>query len=533
MTHNKKPAILVAIVLSALIVLPILVLMVFRADGTAPEITTQDAQPASERVDSTVDFELRQLADKAEALLSGDLATALRKGDVSLDFMAAVNRDAEKARRALSAGKLEQARESYAAVVQAVETQLAALSLAETARSLNDATYAELKRLEYLKAGFENTYREAVETYNQGLRDLNASSFEDSVNGFKMAGAILGDLEGRALQQVGSMLEAANAGLENYNLVVARSAYEQVLQMDPANGAATEGLVMVAALEGISEEVIGIKKLETDGEFEAALVRLNALLAQNSNNPFLLNQRQALEARILQRDFKAALEIAEKAEAAGDLNAAIAALKSAIALRPSAELTERLKQLQAQLKAARLETLLATGYDALRAGSYEAARTSYKEAAALAPASKEARTGLEKASSLYLANIRYSQSVSTAAKYLKAGRFPLAAKFFNEAMSSRPSNVPPSQLAEEARIRSELAVQSREAAITIESDKRTYVSLIGVFPPDRFKEKDLNLFPDVYKLKGTRKGYKDVEIELKIDARQKSHTFEVICTEKR
>ena len=120
MTHNKKPVALVAIVLSALIVVPILVLMVSRADGTAPQITTADAKPASERVDSTVDFELRQLADKAEALLSEDLASALRKGDVSLDFMAAVNRDAEKARRALSGGKLDQARDSYVAVVQTV-----------------------------------------------------------------------------------------------------------------------------------------------------------------------------------------------------------------------------------------------------------------------------------------------------------------------------------------------------------------------------------------------------------------------------
>ena len=35
--------------------------------------------------------------------------------------------------------------------------------------------------------------------------------------------------------------------------------------------------------------------------------------------------------------------------------------------------------------------------------------SSYSEALALAPDSEEARTGLEKASSLYLANIRYSQ----------------------------------------------------------------------------------------------------------------------------
>ena len=533
MTNNKKPVVLVAIVLSALIVLPILVLMVSRIGGEAPEIAAENTTPPRERVESTVDFELRQLADKAEKILSGDLAAALRKGDVSLDFMAALNRDAEKARSALSSGKLDKAKKYYTGVVQAAETQLAALSLAEAAHSLNDSTYAELKRLEYLKAAFENTYREAVETYNQALRNLNAASFQESVDGFEMAGAILGDLEGRALQQIGGMLEAAHAALENYDLSAARSAYEKVLQVDPANGGATEGLVMVSALEGISEEVKAIKALEADGQLEAALVQLDGLLARNANNPFLLNQRKAIEARILERDFKVALETAVAAEAAGDLNAAIAALEAAMALRASPELAERLEKLKVQAKAARLETLLATGYDALKAGSYDAARTLYKEAVALAPESKEARTGLEKASSLYLANIRYSQNVSTAAKYLKEGRFPIAARFFNDAMTSRPSNVPPSQLAEESRIRSELAAQSQEVAISIESDKRTYVSLIGVFPPDRFKGKDLNLFPDVYKLKGTRKGYKDVEIELKVDARNKNNTFQVICTEKR
>jgi outer membrane protein assembly factor BamD (BamD/ComL family) len=532
MPHNKKPAVLVAIVLSALIVLPILVLIVSRADGTAPQSPVQQAPSIVERVDSSVDFDLRQLADKAEALLSGDLAAALRQGDVSLDFAAAVERDAESARRALSAGKLDRARDRYTAVVQAVETQLAALSLAEDARSLNDTTYAELQRLEYLKSGYENTYREAVETYNQALRDLAASKFGDSVNGFERSGAILRDLEGRALQQVGSMLEAANAALDNYNLSAARSAYEQVLQLDPGNADAAEGLAMLRGLEGLAEAMQVVDALAADGEFEAALSQLDALLAQHASNPFLLKQRQALAARILERDFNAALEAAAKAEASSDLPAAIAALERAIGIRPSPELSARVQQLQAHVKAARVEALLATGYDALRAGSYEAARTAYQEAQALAPASTEARTGLEKASSLYLANIRYRQSVTTAAKYLKQGRFPLAAKFFNEAMGSRPSQVPPSQLAEESRIRRELAAQSGEVAITIASDKRTYVSLIGVFPPDRFKEKELKLFPDVYKLKGTRKGYQDVEFELKVDARQQSPSLEVICTEK-
>ena len=170
--------------------------------------------------------------------------------------------------------------------------------------------------------------------------------------------------------------------------------------------------------------------------------------------------------------------------------------------------------------------------DALTAGRHEAARNFYKEAVALAPESKEARTGLEKASSLYLANVRYTQNMAAAAKYIDEGRFPLAAKLFNDAMTSRPSNVVPSQNAEEVRIRKILETQSEEVLVTIRSDRRTYVSMIGVFPPDRLREKELKLFPDVYKMRGTRSGYAPVEIELKVDATRPNETITVECTEK-
>ena len=167
----------------------------------------------------------------------------------------------------------------------------------------------------------------------------------------------------------------------------------------------------------------------------------------------------------------------------------------------------------------------------MKAGSYDGARKLYREAVALAPESKEARTGLEKASSLYLANIRYTQNITSAAKYLKQGRYPRAAKFFNDAMTSRPSSIPPSQIQEESRIRTELALQSQQIGMRIVSDKKTYVSIIGVVAPDRFKEKDLKLYPDVYKLKGTRKGYRSIEMEIKVDSRSPKE-IEVICTEK-
>lgn len=530
MSRNQKPVIIVAIVLGALIILPLIILMIARAGGDAPQLGIDEA--SSKGNSAVVDFDLRQLADHAEKLLSKDLVDAVQKGDVSLDFMAGLNKEAIKARSALASGKLERAEQYYRSVVQTAEAQLAALALADQARALNDSTYAELQRLEYLQSAFTNTYREAVETYNEALRSLNAGQYQKSVDDYEMTGAILGDLEARAIQQIGDILETAKVALEAYDLSAARNAYEEVLRIDSGNKSATEGLVMVRALEGIAEEVKSIKALEAAGQYEAALEQLEKLAANNPNNPFLRNQRAAIEARILERDYNALVTEAVKAEAEGRLADAIKALEAAIALKPTAEMQKRLVALQAQYKAARLEQLLVTGYDALKAGRYEVARDLYKEAIALEPNSKEARTGLEKASSLYLANIRYTQNIANVSKYIKEGRYPLAAKFFNDAMASRPSTVPPSQIAAEQKLRTAIDAQSQEVSVTVESDKRTYVSIIGVQPPDRFKVTELNLFPDVYIVKGTRSGYKSVEIELKVDATKQNQKITVECTEK-
>ncbi|HBR94963.1 MAG TPA: hypothetical protein DEA90_12450 [Opitutae bacterium] len=532
MTRNKKPVVIVAIALAALIVLPLLLLLFSRLGASSDSDQANSESSAVKNTSEAIDFDLRQLAEKADRLIEQDLAEALRQGDVSLDFIASLKRDASKGEVALQKGALEDAALHYNSVVQRAESQLAALALADQARALNDSTYSELQSLDYLKSAFENTYREAVETYNTALRALNAGEYQRSVDDFEMTSAILGDLEARALQQTAGLLEAASQALEDYQLTAARTAYESVLDLDSANATATEGLVMVTALEGIAEEVKAIRALEASGDLEAALAQLERLAAENPQNPFIRKQRASLEARILDREYQALIDASLTAEQAADFSSAIASVEAALKLKSSTEQEARLAQLKEKYKAARLDVLLSDGYDALRAGRYEAARNFYKEAVAIAPDSKEARTGLEKASSLYLANIRYSQNITAAEKYISEGRFPLAAKLFNEAMSSRPSNVAPSQLTEEARIRASLKAQSEEVNVTIKSDKRTYVSIIGVLPPDRFKTEELKLFPDVYKVRGTRSGYESVEIEFKVDARHPNTTITVECTEK-
>jgi len=529
MTRNQKPVVFVAIALCAVMIIPLFILVLSRIAGDS-NISAGIVVPSPDA--EVIDFDLQQLAEQVEAMLKNDLTTALREGDVSLEWMAALNRDAEKARAALAAGKPERAESLYRSVLQTAQAQMEALALADKARVLNETTYAELKRLEYLKAAFANTYDEAVTTYNRALRFLTEKQYQKSVDDYEMTGAILGDLEARALQQLAGLLESGKTALEAYELGAARSAFQEVLRIDPANVDATQGLVMVHALEGIADQVQAIQALEDAGEFEAALKQLELLAANDPNNPFLNNQREAILARIQERDYQALLQESIAAEANDDFPLAIETLEAALALKSTGEQEQRLLALKEKQAEARMEQLLASGFEALKLGRYEEARRIYKEATVLSPASKEARTGLEKASSLYLANIRYTQNLNNAAKYIKEGRFPLAAKFFNDAMSSRPNTVAAAHQKEENRLRDILEVQSQEVVVTVESDNRTFVSITGVLPPDRIKEKELKLFPDVYLVKGTRPGYETLEIELKVDATQKNQTIVVECTQK-
>ena len=83
--------------------------------------------------------------------------------------------------------------------------------------------------------------------------------------------------------------------------------------------AAADGLLIVSSLDGIAAEVHGLKVLQDVGELDEALVQLEALLVKHPNNPFLLNERKVIDTQIREREFRAALALANKAEAEGDL----------------------------------------------------------------------------------------------------------------------------------------------------------------------------------------------------------------------
>ena len=98
MTKNKKPVLIVALFLAALIVIPLLLLLITRVGGSISSEIGGGSITVNQKETDIADFDLRQLAEKADNLIEQDLAKALREGDVSLDFMSDLKRNAKKGR---------------------------------------------------------------------------------------------------------------------------------------------------------------------------------------------------------------------------------------------------------------------------------------------------------------------------------------------------------------------------------------------------------------------------------------------------
>ena len=83
MIQNKKPVLIVALFLAALIIVPLLILLITRVGASVSSGIGSGSITVNQKETSIADFDLRQLAEKADNLIEQDLATALREGDVS------------------------------------------------------------------------------------------------------------------------------------------------------------------------------------------------------------------------------------------------------------------------------------------------------------------------------------------------------------------------------------------------------------------------------------------------------------------
>jgi tetratricopeptide (TPR) repeat protein len=525
MKSSKAPVIIIAIVLLALIAIPLVIF--FTPTGNGGRNAVPVMPNSSGTIHIPVENELKSLLNIAEDLVENRMREAVRTGQFGLDRYQRYRNDLDRASDLLQRGRIGPARERLQRLLSDGEKEIAAIEMREKALSTLQSIAMRLQQNQHLKVHFQNSFKEIQDLLSEGQTALQRFDYTGAHENFDAAYKLLDVLEEAALIQAEVWIEAAQNAIDNGELRPAREAFEKVLSYLPDHREATMGLAEVVALEGVEEEIQTISQLEQEGDLDAALAKIAEVIASMPENPLLKMRKKALQDAIRERDYTKAMEAAQVAAQAGDLDGQIVALERALNLKADEFTLQQLREAVAHRDRARLEDLLANAFSALRSADYVNARDLYRQALTLNPQSNEASEGLERSARLLIAEIEFRENLASARRLADQGRFPMSASFFNRAMKTRPANLPETE--DERSLRSTLERQSQQVALTLRSDNQTFVSIVGVFPPERFRSKDLMLYPDVYRIRGTRKGQPDVEIEIRVNVENGPISLTVIA----
>lgn len=522
MKSSKGPVIVLAVVLLALIAVPLFLFFAPVGNGGRdPLPIVPGALP------STQEGDLAELLNRATHLVEDRMSAAVRNQRLALDRLQRYRGDLDRVRDAVSRGRTTQARERLERLLAEGEAEMAAIEARDEALALSESLTTRIANNRHLAAHYEQSFSDIQERFEQGKAALRQADYATALEQFESVAERLDALRETATAQANSWLADAEQALREGRIQRAKEAFEKVLSLIPEQADANAGLADLEALAAMESELSRIQQMQQAGELDAALAALAPLLEQAPDNPTLRARQKALQDSILDRDHSAALTDAEAAAAAGDLDGQIAALERALDLKADNATLQLLRDAVAARDKQRLESILSDAFTALRAAQYSEARDLYRQALELDSNSAEAKEGLERAARLLIAEIEFRENLASAQRMANEGRFPMAASFFNRAMATRPANLPETDA--ERHLRTTLERESKQVTVTIRSDNQTHVSIVGVMRPEQFRSRELTLYPDVYRIRGTRRGQPDVEKELRVSVEQGAVTVTVIA----
>ena len=342
----------------------------------------------------------------------------------------------------------------------------------------------ELNRLLELS---ERIFADAVAS---GYRAIEAGDAGSAKEAFRLAliikpddgNAIRGNNRAQSLNDVLELLDRGDSLLEAARFEEAETVYQQVLDIDPDTGIATQRLTQTR------QHII-------DRDFTNAMSDGFALLEDNR----LENAR---------RLFQKALEI-----------------------KPSAqEAHNALKQTENRITVTRINNLLAKAEESEQSESWTEAVDYYEQALKLDTNLTVAQTGKQNA--LFRANLdqRLTYTISNPLRLSDQSVYNEVRALYQQAIKINPTG---RKLQDQIISLKNILDRARKpVVVTFQSNNLTDVTLYKMGNLESFTTRQVSLVPGRYVAVGKREGYRDVRVEFSIDPEKPVKTIVVQCEEK-
>ncbi|TGD75748.1 hypothetical protein E4634_02410 [Mangrovimicrobium sediminis] len=374
-------------------------------------------------------------------------------------------------------------------------------------------------------------YSSAIAAARQGDEDYRENRFvaarEAYASALQQLEAIRADLPAAGERQLAAVGEA----IDSNALDAARSALDIARLIDPDAGAIPALEQRLQQLPRVNELQEGAAAAEASGDLAAAEAALAEAAQLDPAHPRVQAQLQRVTAAYRDLQFNQAMSEGYRALDSADYSAARAAFQRAAGLREgSDEATSALAELAVAEQSGRLGRLKSRGAQQEQDEHWSDAVTAYEQALALDASVVFAREGLARAQRRAALDKGLQDIVDNPGRLSDVAVAEAAGKLL--AQGRGIDNPGPRLRGQVETIDTLLRKANTPVTVTLHSDGQTEVLIYRTARLGRFQQRQLDLRPGSYTVRGSRVGYRDVLVTLEVSADQAPAPVTVACSER-
>lgn len=398
------------------------------------------------------------------------------------------------------------------------------------ARQAYDVIMLRVKDLEIARALAPGTLEAAVDGAANGRAMLNDGNFTGAKKVFDEAQAQLKKAEVALADFVRENLLNGQKALTKGDKEGAKKAFSAALEKAPGNDVAMNGMKRAENIDRVFALLQQGEKLEKSAQYAAAAESYQKAFALDAQSAEAQQGQARAERLEKETKFAAAQAAANDAFKRREWNKVITEVENALKIYPKKpEMTALLKSAKENAHQDAVKNSLAKAYAYENNHQWNESRVAYEETMKLEPENADAKDGYLRSGTVIRALMQYDKLIDAAEQLANKAEFVAARNRFNDAMNSKPSYLQPTDRV--LQLQALIRLQSQPVEVTFKSDGKTYVSIVGFKSPAPFESQTFKIMPGDYTVKGSRRGYKDVNMMLQVRNGQTPPVVTVSCNE--
>lgn len=358
----------------------------------------------------------------------------------------------------------------------------------------------------------QRQFNKAKDSYQKGLDALNRL-LKQSESVFSQA------------------LETGYQAIDDGNSDAAQSAFKLALLIKPDNASALKGRQRAATLDKVLQLMARGDELLQEKHLEDARSAYQQVLALDPDTDGASDKLARTRELIIDRDFTAAMSDGYAALENNRLKDARRSFKKAIKIKPAAaEAHNALRQTEDRLTVIQINKLLSSAKQAEQSERWPDAASAYDRALKLDPNLATALAGKKNAALRDRLDKNLKYAIDNPLRLADESVYKQTSALY-QAASRIPSPGP--KLRGQLTALKKLLQQARTPLpVTFRSDNKTQITLYKTGNLGQFDRKQLSLVPGRYIVVGRRDGYQDVRVEFTVDPNKPIQPVIVQCKEK-